>query len=73
MLFFALPRKTISRYTSQEVDLLESAASGEIIEGGDTALFEEEFASYVGSGRAIATASGMAALHVILQCLEPRP
>ncbi|MFH1435759.1 MAG: aminotransferase class I/II-fold pyridoxal phosphate-dependent enzyme [Pseudomonadota bacterium] len=72
-MFPAVPRKTISRYRQQEYDLLKSAVSGEILEGEDTGLFEEELRSYVGTSHAVAAASGRAALHIILQCLEPRP
>ena len=72
-MFPAVPRKTISRYRLQEYDVLKSILANEILEGEDTGLFEEEFCSYMGSSHAVAAASGRAALHIILQCLEPRP
>ncbi len=72
-MFPAVPRKTISRYRQQEYDVLKSILANEILEGEDTGLFEEELRSYIGCGHAVAAASGRAALHIILQCLEPRP
>jgi len=69
--FIPLSRPSIDEREEQAV--IETLRSGWITSGPRTAQFEEEFAAYVGCGRAIAVSSGTAALHLSLLALDIGP
>jgi dTDP-4-amino-4,6-dideoxygalactose transaminase len=58
------------RFSAEEVDAVaDTYRSGWLSQGAKVAAFEAAFAEYVGSGHAVAVASGTAALHLICVAL----
>jgi len=61
------------RFSAEEVDAVaDTYRSGWLSQGAKVAAFEAAFAEYVGSGHAVAVASGTAALHLICVALGLR-
>ncbi|MFH1441744.1 MAG: aminotransferase class I/II-fold pyridoxal phosphate-dependent enzyme [Candidatus Omnitrophota bacterium] len=70
MLIYPIPRRKISIITGEIQKVIWTILSGKAIKGQNAALFEQQFADYLGTKYVFAVSSGRSALRLILKTLN---
>lgn len=73
MLICPIPRRKISIIKGEIQKVIKTIFSGKAIKGPNVALFEQQFADYLGTKYVFAVSSGRAALRLILKTLNFPP